>query len=79
MHAADVSLVRSIASVHRGPVPSAGLCGDCAVAKEADHRIANHLSLFAGFIQLNAADLVRQPTEPTNETVQILRKFPLSD
>jgi two-component sensor histidine kinase len=74
MHAAEVSPVPS-AIAHRGPIPSVvsnGVCGDCAIAKEADHRIANHLSLLAGLIRLKAADLAGQATEPTNEAVQIL-------
>jgi len=41
-------------------------------AREADHRFANHLALLAGFVRLKAADLARQPVEPTTDGVQLL-------
>ncbi|WP_233586579.1 sensor histidine kinase [Caulobacter sp. 602-1] len=52
-----------------------GLCDECNLIAEADHRIANHLSLLAGFVRLKALDLARQPlesVEPASEAVQML-------
>jgi len=43
-----------------------------ADAREADYRFANHLSLLSGFVRLKAADLARQPVEPTLEDVRLL-------
>jgi two-component sensor histidine kinase len=40
--------------------------------READHRFANHLALLSGFVRLKAADLARQPAEPTIAGVQLL-------
>lgn len=39
---------------HRGP------CDDCDLAGEADHRIANHLSLLAGMVRLKSAELLHR-------------------
>ena len=39
---------------------------------EADHRFANHLALLSGFVRLKAADIARQPLQPTIEDVQLL-------
>lgn len=41
-------------------------------AREADHRFANHLALLSGFVRLKAADLARQPVQPTVEGVQLM-------
>jgi len=41
-------------------------------AREADHRFANHLALLSGFVRLKAADLTRQPVQPTVEGVQLM-------
>lgn len=52
-----------------------GFCNECTLIAEADHRIANHLSLLAGFVRLRAQDLARQPletAEPAPEAVQML-------
>jgi two-component sensor histidine kinase len=43
-----------------------------ADAAEADHRFANHLALLSGFVRLKAADIARQPLQPTVEDVQML-------
>jgi len=43
-----------------------------ANAREADHRFANHLALLSGFVRLKAADLTRQPVQPTVEDVQLM-------
>ncbi len=43
-----------------------------ANAREADHRFANHLALLSGFVRLKAADLARQPVQPTVEGVQLM-------
>lgn len=40
--------------------------------READHRLANHLALLSGFVRLKAADIARQPGQPTHEDVQLL-------
>lgn len=36
-------------------------CGGCRIGQEADHRIANHLTLLAGFVRMKATDLARRP------------------
>lgn len=36
-------------------------CDDCVIVREADHRIANHLAMLAGFVRLRAAEFARQP------------------
>ena len=36
---------------------SISACADCSVAREADHRIANHLAMLAGYVGLKAAAL----------------------
>jgi len=36
-------------------------CDACQIVREADHRIANHLSLLAAYVHLRAADLARRP------------------
>jgi two-component sensor histidine kinase len=43
-----------------------------ADAGEANHRFANHLALLSGFVRLKAADIARQPLQPTVEDVQLL-------
>lgn len=41
------------------------------VVQEADHRIANHLALLAGFVRLKASDLARKSSDPSGEDVQL--------
>lgn len=57
---------------HR-PAPVSGFDGyDAAQAvQEADHRIANHLALLAGFVRLKASDLARKSSNPSSEDVQL--------
>lgn len=59
---------RSAAGGRRAASP----CGDCTLQAEADHRIANHLALLAGYVRLQAADLMKQPAPPTRESVRLL-------
>ncbi|WP_419255890.1 sensor histidine kinase [Caulobacter sp. ErkDOM-YI] len=52
-----------------------GFCDQCNLVAEADHRIANQLSLLAGFVRLKALDLARRPLEfadPASEAAQML-------
>ncbi|MDP1738306.1 MAG: sensor histidine kinase [Caulobacter sp.] len=49
-----------------------GPCGGCSLQVEADHRIANHLALLAGYVRLQAAHLAKQSAEPTRESVRLL-------
>ena len=39
---------------------------------EADHRIANHLALVAGFVRVKAGDLAKQSAEPSRASVTAL-------
>ncbi|MDP3852452.1 sensor histidine kinase [Phenylobacterium sp.] len=59
----------------QGPTPPTGrssLCDDCRLIEEANHRIANHLSMLAAFARLKAIEMARQsPAEPTGESVQL--------
>lgn len=60
-----------------GPAPLTGLggggCDDCRLLAEANHRIANHLSMLAAFARLKAAEMARpSASEPTRESVQLL-------
>jgi two-component sensor histidine kinase len=44
------------------PVPIMGSlddCADCNVVREADHRIANHLAMLAGYVGIKAAALAK--------------------
>ena len=43
-----------------------------ADTQEADHRFANHLALLSGFVRLKAADLARQPLQPSRQDVLLL-------
>jgi two-component sensor histidine kinase len=38
-----------------------GGCGDCGVTHEADHRIANHLAMLAGYVGIKAAAIQAGP------------------
>lgn len=62
--------------VRPGPTTPSGLggvCDDCRLLEEANHRIANHLSMLAAFARLKAAEMARQPSvDPTGEAVQLL-------
>jgi two-component sensor histidine kinase len=42
---------------------------DFALISEANHRVANHLSLLAGMVQFQASDIARGPAELTREYV----------
>ena len=42
-------------------IGSLSACGDCGVAQEADHRIANHLAMLAGYVGIKAAALQKGP------------------
>lgn len=56
--------------------PMARVMGGCAerhVAREADHRIANHLALLAGLVRLRAAQLAERPADlPTSDAQALL-------
>lgn len=55
------------------PTGRRSLCDDCRLIEEANHRIANHLSMLAAFARLKAIEMARQsPAEPTGESVQLL-------
>jgi hypothetical protein len=46
------------------PIPILGSlspCADCGVAKEADHRIANHLAMLAGYVSVKASAMQEDP------------------
>ncbi|MBS0298246.1 MAG: hypothetical protein JSR45_18250 [Proteobacteria bacterium] len=45
---------------------------DWSLLKEADHRIANHLSMLGGYARLKGAALVERPVEPTRPAVRAL-------
>ncbi len=47
-------------------------CGECHVVREADHRIANHLSLLAGFVRLKSVELGQRSTDLDNPDTQLL-------
>lgn len=49
-----------------------GNCDDCGIVQEADHRIANHLALLAGFVRLKASDLARNRADPSEQDVQLV-------
>ena len=46
-----------------GPVSADALllaaCDDCALSREADHRIANHLAILASFVRLKTSEFAR--------------------
>jgi two-component sensor histidine kinase len=60
------------------PIPgSQSDCTDCSVVREADHRIANHLAMLAGYVGIKAAAL-QQGTDPISRrdvaiTLQAIR------
>ncbi len=47
-------------------------CVECSLMQEADHRIANHLTLLAGYVRLKAADAAKQSEEPTRASANLL-------
>ncbi|WP_332767688.1 sensor histidine kinase [Phenylobacterium sp.] len=54
----------STAQGGQGPTPASGVrgvCDECDIVREADHRIANHLAMLEGFVRLKGAELVRRP------------------
>jgi two-component sensor histidine kinase len=52
---------------------SAGLaCGSCDRLEEADHRIANHLTLLIGYLQLKGRELADHSLEPSRDEVRLL-------
>jgi two-component sensor histidine kinase len=57
-----------------GPTPDGRTtaCGDCLIVREADHRIANHLAMLAGFVRLRAAEVARQPAGAQGRDGQLL-------
>lgn len=54
------------------PVGRFGECDACQIVQEADHRIANHLAMLAGFVRLKASDLARKPSDLNGDTVQLV-------
>lgn len=50
-----------------GPALPADTCGACLLLEEADHRIANHLTVLAGYVRLKAMDCAGQIDEPTRD------------
>lgn len=56
----------------QAPATIFGGCDVCQAVQEADHRIANHLALLAGFVRLKAADLSRRPSDLGGEEVQLV-------
>jgi two-component sensor histidine kinase len=57
------------------PVPILGSlksCDDCGVALEADHRIANHLAMLAGYIGIKAAGLQDGPDLVSRRDVALM-------
>jgi two-component sensor histidine kinase len=53
-------------------VGRAAMIDKAAFSAEADHRIANHLALLAGYVRLKSTDLARQSAEPSRDSVQLL-------
>jgi two-component sensor histidine kinase len=47
-------------------------CDDCVSSEEANHRIANHLSLLGGFVRLKAADFASRPGAVSRDAVLVL-------
>ena len=47
-------------------------CDRCEIVREADHRIANHLTLLAAFVRSQAADLARRPAALSAANVQMV-------
>jgi two-component sensor histidine kinase len=47
-------------------------CENCWIVEEADHRIANHLAMLAGFVQQKASALSRQHDKPDLQQVQFV-------
>jgi len=45
---------------------------DRSLMAEADHRIGNHLALLTAYVHLKAADLARQPAEPSRASMGLL-------
>ena len=66
----------SAAQRGQGPTPGPGVigvCDECDIVREADHRIANHLALIEGFVRLKAAEMVRRPIDSGGDSdVQLL-------
>jgi two-component sensor histidine kinase len=50
----------------------AGACGTCDLVREADHRIANHLSLLAGLVRLRSAELARRSAAFNDQDARLL-------
>jgi two-component sensor histidine kinase len=48
------------------------VCDRCSCLEEADHRIANQLTLLTGYVRLQAADINRQCAEPSRDSVRLL-------
>jgi len=46
-------------------------CGSCDLAREADHRIANHLAMLSGYVGLRQAELRQAGPNATSVPVQL--------
>ncbi|UTP41075.1 sensor histidine kinase [Phenylobacterium sp. LH3H17] len=72
----DAVADRGAADVRLGPttpISRGGFCDDCRLLEEANHRIANHLSMLAAFARLKAIEVARpSSSELTGESVQLL-------
>jgi len=57
-----------------GPHPGAPtkICDTCRVVDEANHRIANHLSLLASYVRRSAADSSLRGAQPSLDEVQLV-------
>jgi len=70
--------VVSVAAMKPSPGPAAltgsgGFCDNCSLVDEANHRIANHLSMLAAFVRLKAVETARHASaSPTGESIQLL-------
>jgi two-component sensor histidine kinase len=55
--------------VHTNPT-----CTECSPSQEADHRIANHLALLAGYVRLQEASVTKQLDDPNSVSVGLSLK-----
>lgn len=49
-----------------------GVCADCNLLVEADHRIANHLAMLRSYLHLKEGELARQRGEVSRESVGLI-------
>ncbi len=54
------------------PPGQGAACETCWIVGEADHRIANHLSMLAGLVRLKSANLATRAQPPSREDVSLL-------